>query len=172
MHTCVEAKWWYRVFSITLCTIFLRQNFLLNPDLGFPARWVASQSSCHLVSPPLSSGVTSIGWWWLTLLHGFRGSERRFLCMYSEEFSPANHPLMPWENVFTLLICIVDSHDQIDGFVSIVMISIWSLSPTSAYVLKTIFQCHIQRWGFLRSDEIMPILTSLMDEPIDRFIML
>lgn len=172
MHTCEEAKGWCRVFSITLCTIFLRQNLLLNPDLGFPARWVASKSPCHLVSPPLSSGVTTMHWWWLTFLHGFRGSELRFLCMYSEELSPTNHPLMPWQNVFTLLIWVVGSHDQIDGFFSIVMISIWSLFPTNAYVLKILFQCHIQRWEFLRSDEIMPILTSLMDEPIDRVIML
>lgn len=41
----------------------------------------------------------------------------------------------------------------------------------NAYVLKILFQCHSYRWEFLRGDQIMPTLTSLMDEPIDSFIM-
>lgn len=157
---------------LLISTIFLRQNLSLNPELGFPARWVASESPVILFHLLLVLGLQAcIGDGFLS----YMGSGDLNLGSYAyivKSSNLLNHPLMPWQNIFSLLIWVVDSHDQIDGFFPIVMISIWRLSHTNAYLLKILFQCHIQKWGFLRSYEVMPILTSLIDEPIDRFIML
>lgn len=49
-----------------------------------------------------------------------------------------SHPLIPWKNIFAL---VVDSHNQIDGILPIVMTLVQShkVCPCNAYVLKILF---------------------------------
>lgn len=103
---------------LLISTIFLRQNLSLNPELGFPARWVASESPVILFHLLLVLGLQAcIGDGFLS----YMGSGDLNLGSYAyivKSSNLLNHPLMPWQNIFSLLIWVVDSHDQIDGFFS------------------------------------------------------